>query len=57
MGRCEEAGRIVNEEQREVKKDTLVLSTLPKTDRCVIPLPFLIMYSLYRLGERMLIEL
>ena len=31
MGRCEEAGRIVNEEQREVKKDTLVLSTLPKT--------------------------
>ena len=57
MGRCEEAGRIVNEEQREVKKDTLVLSTLPKTDRCVIPLPFWIMYSLYRLGERMLIEL
>ena len=57
MGRCEEADKDVNEEQREVKKGALVLSTLPKTDRCVIPLPFWIMYSLYRLEERMLIEL
>ena len=31
MGRCEEADKAVNEEQREVKKGTLVLSTLPKT--------------------------